>query len=197
MVDIPKKRYFRIGEVSKLVGVEPHVIRYWETEFDNLSPTRAGSKQRLYTREDVTLLLRIERLLHIEKYTIAGAKLKLVEQDQEQSDQVLTDQAVDDLAGGQANDLIDDLANDLQADETEAALVADPVDRAETTAANHPAANPSAAPIEEPDLFSSVAAIPTGPIAEPDPPPRTPVLQSSLDLAAVTEELKTIIKLLS
>lgn len=197
MVDIPKKRYFRIGEVSKLVGVEPHVIRYWETEFDNLSPTRAGSKQRLYTREDVTLLMRIERLLHVEKYTIAGAKLKLVEQDQDQPGQVLTDQAVDDLAGGQANDLIDDLANDLQADETGDVPATNPVERTEATVTNHPVAESSFASIEEPDLFSSVAATPAAPVAEPDPPPLNPALQPSLDLAAVKEELKAIIKLLS
>ena len=190
MVDIPNKRYFRIGEVSKLVGVEPHVIRYWETEFDNLSPTRAGSKQRLYTREDVTLLLRIERLLHVEKYTIAGAKLKLADRDQ--GDQMLTDQAVDDLAGGQANDLIDDLANNLDSDQ-----IGDPIDDLdETEAANDPDAEASVARSEEPDLFSSMDPVPTAPVMEPDPP-SAPNPKPRLDLAAAAEELRAIIKLLS
>ena len=79
MVEIPPKRYFKIGEVSQLTGVEPHVIRYWESEFSQLAPTRAGSSQRLYTRQDVELLLTIHRLLYEEKYTIAGARRKLEE----------------------------------------------------------------------------------------------------------------------
>ncbi len=77
MLEIPNKRYFKIGEVSKLTGVEPHTIRYWETEFPQLKPVRAGSRQRLYRRQDVDLLMRIRQLLHQEKYTIAGAQKKL------------------------------------------------------------------------------------------------------------------------
>jgi len=77
MVEIPQKRYFKIGEVSQLTGVEAYVIRYWESEFSQLTPTRAGSSQRLYTRQDVELLLTIRRLLYEEKYTIAGARRKL------------------------------------------------------------------------------------------------------------------------
>ena len=71
---IPEKKYFRIGEVSKLVGVDPHVLRYWETEFKNIRPHRAKSKQRLYRRNDVENLLRIKILLHDEGYTISGAR---------------------------------------------------------------------------------------------------------------------------
>ncbi|MBW2619429.1 MAG: MerR family transcriptional regulator [Deltaproteobacteria bacterium] len=77
MVEIPQKRYFKIGEVSQLTGVEAYVIRYWESEFSQLAPTRVGSSQRLYTRQDVELLLTIRRLLYEEKYTIAGARRKL------------------------------------------------------------------------------------------------------------------------
>ena len=71
---IPEKKYFRIGEVSKLVGVDPHVLRYWETEFKIIRPHRAKSKQRLYRTNDVENLLRIKVLLHDEGYTISGAR---------------------------------------------------------------------------------------------------------------------------
>ncbi|HAA04405.1 MAG TPA: MerR family transcriptional regulator [Syntrophobacteraceae bacterium] len=74
---IPDKLYYRIGEVSRIVGVEPHVLRYWESEFPVLKPSRVVSKQRLYKRKDVEMLLRIKQLLHEEKYTIAGAKKHL------------------------------------------------------------------------------------------------------------------------
>ncbi len=71
---IPDKKYFRIGEVSRLVGVDPHVLRYWETEFTLIRPRRARSNQRLYRRRDVENLLRIKTLLHDEGYTISGAR---------------------------------------------------------------------------------------------------------------------------
>lgn len=71
---LPDKKYFRIGEVSKLVGVDPHVLRYWETEFKIIRPHRAKSKQRLYRKRDVENLLRIKTLLHDEGYTISGAR---------------------------------------------------------------------------------------------------------------------------
>jgi len=71
---IPDKKYFRIGEVGKLVGVDPHVLRYWETEFSIIRPHRGKSKQRLYRQRDVRNLLRIKVLLHDEGYTISGAR---------------------------------------------------------------------------------------------------------------------------
>lgn len=71
---VPDKRYFKIGEVSKLAGVEPYVIRYWESEFDEIKPKRARSNQRLYRREDALLILKIKTLLHGQGYTIAGAR---------------------------------------------------------------------------------------------------------------------------
>ena len=74
---IPDKKYFRIGEVSRLTGLEPHVIRYWEKEFPRLRPVRADSRQRLYSREDILLIMNIRRLVHEERYTIAGAKKRL------------------------------------------------------------------------------------------------------------------------
>lgn len=72
--EIPDKKYFKIGEVSKLAGVAPYVIRYWESEFEEISPKRAKSNQRLYRREDALLILKIKTLLHGKGYTIAGAR---------------------------------------------------------------------------------------------------------------------------
>ena len=63
--------------MSRIVGVEPHVLRYWESEFPFLKPSRVVSKQRLYRRKDLEMLLRIKQLLYEEKYTIAGAKKQL------------------------------------------------------------------------------------------------------------------------
>ncbi|MBB5349070.1 MerR family transcriptional regulator [Desulfoprunum benzoelyticum] len=73
-VEIPDKLYFKIGEVSKLAGVPPHVLRYWESEFSAIRPKRANSKQRLYRRTDVELILKLKELLHEQRYTIAGAR---------------------------------------------------------------------------------------------------------------------------
>jgi len=74
---IPEKVYFKIGEVSDLVGVDAHVLRYWESEFRQVRPQRATSNQRLYRRQDVQRLLRIRQLLHEEGYTIEGARRRL------------------------------------------------------------------------------------------------------------------------
>lgn len=78
---LPDKLYFRIGEVAELVGVEPHVLRYWESEF-RLRPHRSGSGQRLYRKQDVAKFLRVKQLLHDEGYTIAGAR-KLLQEGEE------------------------------------------------------------------------------------------------------------------
>lgn len=76
-VVIPEKIYFKIGEVCDLVGVQTHVLRYWETEFPTLSPQKNRSGQRTYRRRDVEMALRIKELLYDEMFTIAGAKKKL------------------------------------------------------------------------------------------------------------------------
>jgi len=73
---IPDKLYFRIGEVAELVGVEPHVLRYWEGEF-RMRPHRSSSGQRLYRKKDIARFLRIRKLLHAEGFTIAGARKAL------------------------------------------------------------------------------------------------------------------------
>jgi DNA-binding transcriptional MerR regulator len=75
--EIPDKLYFKIGEVSELLGVEPYVLRYWETEFAVLSPKKSGTGHRLYRRKDVELLLRIKHLLYEKKFTIEGARQSL------------------------------------------------------------------------------------------------------------------------
>jgi DNA-binding transcriptional MerR regulator len=74
---LPAKVYFRIGEVAELVGVEPHVLRYWEREFRSIRPTKSTKGQRVYSRRDVENLMRVRELLYREGFTIAGAKKKL------------------------------------------------------------------------------------------------------------------------
>jgi DNA-binding transcriptional MerR regulator len=76
-VMIPEKIYFKIGEVCEIVGVQAHVLRYWETEFSMLSPQKNRSGQRSYRRKDVETALRIKQLLYDEMFTIAGARKKL------------------------------------------------------------------------------------------------------------------------
>jgi DNA-binding transcriptional MerR regulator len=78
MLQIPgHKRYFRIGEASRIIGVEPYVLRYWEGEFPQLRPRRADSNQRTYQRKDLETLFKIKELLYVEKMTIEGAKRRL------------------------------------------------------------------------------------------------------------------------
>jgi DNA-binding transcriptional MerR regulator len=73
------KRYYRIGEVSRITGVKPYVLRYWETEFKWMVPQKSRSKQRLYRQRDIDTILLIKKLLHEQRYTIAGARKKLRE----------------------------------------------------------------------------------------------------------------------
>ena len=75
--ELPDKLYFKIGEVARIVGVKPYVLRYWETEFAIIRPGKTRSRHRLYRRRDVEALLEIKRLLHQERYTIEGAKKHL------------------------------------------------------------------------------------------------------------------------
>lgn len=75
--EIPDKLYFRIGEVAKLCGVAPYVLRFWESEFPQLKPNKGGTGQRLYRRRDVEMAIRVKTLLHDEGYTIAGARQSL------------------------------------------------------------------------------------------------------------------------
>ena len=73
------KLYYRIGEVSKITGVKSYVLRYWESEFRWMAPQKSRSKQRLYRRKDIEMILLIQQLLHGQRYTIAGARKRLRE----------------------------------------------------------------------------------------------------------------------
>ena len=74
---IPKKLYYKIREVSEIVGVEAHVLRFWEAEFPALSPPKSKAGQRTYRPKDIELLLKIRKLLYEDGYTIAGARKRL------------------------------------------------------------------------------------------------------------------------
>jgi DNA-binding transcriptional MerR regulator len=75
--EIPDRLYFRIGDVARICGVEPYVLRFWETQFPALKPNKGGTGQRLYRRREVELALRIKQLVHNDGYTLAGARLAL------------------------------------------------------------------------------------------------------------------------
>lgn len=84
LINLPEgKKYFRIGEVSTLLKVEPYVLRYWESEFKTIKPVKAGSGHRVYSRKDVETLQVIKHLLYNEKFSIKGAKKKLTEKKKE------------------------------------------------------------------------------------------------------------------
>jgi len=72
-----ERLYYRIGEVSRITGIKPHVLRYWESEFRVIKPHKGGSLQRLYRRKDLDLILKIKKLLYEEGFTISGAKKKI------------------------------------------------------------------------------------------------------------------------
>lgn len=75
------KPFFKIGEVAKLMGLKPHVLRYWESEFPSLRPKKNPSGQRIYTRTDIEAIVEIQNLLYNERYTISGAKQMLARQE--------------------------------------------------------------------------------------------------------------------
>ena len=77
-MELPEEnRYFRIGEVSRIIGVEPYVLRYWESEFPQIRPRRADTNQRTYQRKDLEIIMEIKRLLYEEKLTIEGARQRM------------------------------------------------------------------------------------------------------------------------
>ena len=89
--EIPNKLFFRIGEVCKIVDIEPFVLRFWETEFPNLAPEKSKSGHRVYKKKDIELVLRIKELLYERGYTIAGARKQLARSrsPKEHSDRIL------------------------------------------------------------------------------------------------------------
>jgi DNA-binding transcriptional MerR regulator len=88
--EIPDKQYFKIGEVAEIAGVEPYVLRYWETEFKTIRPEKTRSNQRLYRRRDVETVLQIKKLLYDEGFRIDGAKRRLRELANEEPPMVAT-----------------------------------------------------------------------------------------------------------
>jgi DNA-binding transcriptional MerR regulator len=101
IANIPDKLFFRIGEAAELIGVETHVLRYWETEF-KMRPQRSGSGQRMYRRKDIEKFLRIRHLLHEQGFTIAGARKSLLDVASGSSAQPA-------LGGGRVQDVLDRL----------------------------------------------------------------------------------------
>ncbi len=73
------KRLYSIGEVGRLTGLQPHVLRFWETEFKELAPQKSDSGRRIYNLKDIDIILRIKKLLYQKKYTIEGAKNAMLE----------------------------------------------------------------------------------------------------------------------
>ena len=100
-VVLPDKIYFRIGEVSDFTGIKPYVLRYWESEFPDIKPIRRKS-QRLYDRETIHLIMKIKNMLYEQNFTIAGAKKKL--KDEENQKRVST----------KVNDLLHEVLSELK-----------------------------------------------------------------------------------
>ena len=97
-IDIPNKMFFKIREVAQIVGVKPHVLRYWETEFTSLAPKKNRNGQRLYTRKDVQIAMEIRRLLHVERFSIAGARQQLKKRREPSTRKKSLQSAMEDLA---------------------------------------------------------------------------------------------------
>ena len=78
-IDIPDKLFFKIGEVAEITKLEPHVLRYWESEFGLIKPDKSGAGQRVYRRKDIETIFEIKKLLYDERFSIEGAKKRLFE----------------------------------------------------------------------------------------------------------------------
>lgn len=74
---VPDKLFYKIGEVSKIAGVEPYVLRYWETEFPFLKPRKNKSGQRVYIKKDLELVIQVKKMLYQERFTIEGVRKKI------------------------------------------------------------------------------------------------------------------------
>jgi len=94
----PEKLFYRIGDVSEITGIKPHVLRYWEEEFKGLHPRKNRAGQRIYERRDVELVLEIKKLLYEQRYTISGARKLLDRQARQASKQVAPGQAAAELS---------------------------------------------------------------------------------------------------
>jgi DNA-binding transcriptional MerR regulator len=92
-LELPDKQYFKIGEVARLVGVRPSVLRFWETEFRSIRPDKSRTNQRLYSRKHVERIAEIKSLLYEQKFTIAGARRRLRDGGGDETPTVVDDRA--------------------------------------------------------------------------------------------------------
>jgi len=116
MGSIPDKLYFKIGEVKKITGVEPHVLRYWESEFKIIRPQRATSKQRLYRRVDVENILTIKKLLYEDGYTVPGARKFLIAKKAKKVKPVIKPAKLESKPVTESDDKTRDMLKDMKKD---------------------------------------------------------------------------------
>ena len=115
VLPIPDKSYFRIGEVSRILNVKPHVLRFWETEFRVVRPQKTRSQQRVYRRRDVEVLREIRRLLYEERYTIEGARKRLREQAESRGEELeAAEQTETPAAPRPSREFLQNLKNELE-----------------------------------------------------------------------------------
>jgi DNA-binding transcriptional MerR regulator len=114
-----EKLFYSIGEVAQILEVKPYVLRYWESEFKKLNPQKSESGQRTYRKRDIQVCLAIKKLLYDEKYTIAGAQVKLEEMDQEGLDRI----TIPHLSGSPAENEMEEAPTGKDAIETEEAKI--------------------------------------------------------------------------
>ncbi len=120
LAELPRKRYYAIGEVSELCGIKPHVLRYWEQEFPQLKPVKRRGNRRYYQFDDVEMVRRIRSLLYEQGFTIGGARQRLREARQERAEALiaapamLPAAAVAAPAGGSRKEQIKDLRHELE-----------------------------------------------------------------------------------
>jgi DNA-binding transcriptional MerR regulator len=110
MVDIPDKIFFKIGEVSKITGIKPYVLRYWESEFSIIRPKKNRVGQRVYTKKELERILEIKKLLYDERYSIAGAKKKILSDLKQTAPQMSLNLSEEEIY----KKLLCDIKNDLQ-----------------------------------------------------------------------------------
>ncbi len=108
-----ERLYYRIGEVSRITGLKPHVLRYWESEFKVIKPHKEGSFQRLYRRKDLDLILKIKKLLYEDGFTIAGAKKKIRDLERLENKQMKL-RLVEKGSNGKAHELLVALQEELK-----------------------------------------------------------------------------------
>lgn len=181
MSSLPSKLFFRIGEVAGLVGVEPHVLRYWEREFRSIRPTKSAKGQRVYSRKDVENLLRVRDLLYRDGFTIAGAKKRLqrggVEPDAAPASELLRGHAGDADHNGEHDDVDEEHEGEASSAEPESGARAHP-------AAELPAPYAAAAP----------AAFLASPASPSSSSPVSPLSGSRAKLSALRAEVEAFLE---